>query len=321
MDSSEAVEQRLQALRILRSTPIEQAAYEDLASLARDSDTRIVIAALEIFHFMARSPDDDFDQRVLIPELTRAMSQPDPRVREAAFGAVSRIISHRSDYLDGSTRIRAALEAGANDSDPRVRVVALAAMMRGDPGRVERAAILERGLTDADPYVRRHVVSWLGSPRGRYADREIWFERLATDADPDVALSALAAQQQWQGRKRAWPVELWRELRAGEYEQVGRSVVIAITVAAPVVICGIFLVYFVARLLTYAGRRSRRAVVALPVIGLWIAASYGMAWLYFIAAHAYPTELGEFLLLAAILWGVTAVYGGLGWAMHYAIRR
>ena len=140
---------------------------------------------------MARSPDDDFDQRVLIPELTRAMSQPDPRVREAAFGAVSRIISHRSDYLDRSTRIRAALEAGANDPDPRVRVVALAAMMRADPGRVERAAILERGLTDADPYVRRHVVSWLGSPRGRYADREIWFERLATDADPDVAVSLL----------------------------------------------------------------------------------------------------------------------------------
>lgn len=321
LDSTQGVEQRLQALRILRSTRIEQTSYEDLASLARDPDSRIVIAALEVFHFMAQSPGDDLDRAVLIPELTRAMSHPDPEVRQAAFGAVSRIVGQRSDYRRGATEISKALEVGANDPDGRVRVAALAAMMRGTTDRAERAAILERGLTDSDPYVRRFVVSWLGKPGGRHADREVWFDRMAADPDPDVAATARAARQQWRDRGRAWPVELWRELRAGEYERVGRSAVTAMTVAAPVLICGVFLIYFMARLLTYAGRRSRRAMVALPVLGVWVAASYGMVWLYFIAAHANLSDWGELLLAAAILFGVTAAYGGLGWALHYAVRR
>ena len=321
MDASQPVERRLVALRIIRSTRIEQAAYEDLASLVRDADTRIVIAALEIFHYLARSPGDAFDRRVLIPELTRTMSHPDPKVREAAVGAVSRIAIHRPEYASRATELQAALEAGATDPAPQVRVVALAAMMRGNPGRSERAAILERGLTDADPYVRRQIVGWLGSPRGRYPDRDAWLERMVKDPDPDVRKIALMAEQEWRARKRAWPIELWHLVRAGEYEQVAMSGLIAITVAAPVLIGGIFLIYYMARLLTYSVRRSWRAAAALVVIGVWIAAGYGMFFLYFAAGNAGLTDRGDLLLAAAILWGVIVMYAGLGWGMHYAIRR
>lgn len=169
--------------------------------------------------------------------------------------------------------------------------------------------------------MRRQVVDWLGSPTGRYPDRDAWLERMLEDPDPDVRAIALAAEQEWRERKRGWPIELWRLLRAGEYEQVAMSGLIAITVAAPMLIGGIFLVYFMARLLTYIVRRSWRAAAALTVVGVWIAASYGMFLLYFVAGNASLTDRDEILLAAAILWGVIAIYAGLGWGMHYAIRR
>ena len=114
VDTNQPVEVRRQALRIIRSTPIDEANFELIAGLAQDPQPEVAVAALEQFHYLARAPEDDFDQRVLIPTLTQAMSDPDPKVREAAYGALSTISIHRPGYLRAAD-FPALLETGAKD--------------------------------------------------------------------------------------------------------------------------------------------------------------------------------------------------------------
>ena len=53
----------------------------------------------------------------------------------------------------------------------------------------------------------------------------------------------------------------------------------------------------------------------------WVAASYGMFMLYFMAGMAGDLAASKTAILASILWGAIAVYAALGWGMHYAVRR
>ncbi len=319
MDTSEPVEARLRALQTIRGSGIDPAAYEQIASLAQNPETEIAVAALGMFRWLGGAPDDNFDQRVLIPALTRAMSNPDPLIRYAAYGALSTMSLHRPAYLHADD-FPAQLEAGANDPDPKVRVVVLVAMLRDAGWTEQRDVIVERGMTDPDPYVRRHAVSWLASPKTNSSQRQAFIEEALNDMDPGVRRSAATAQQDWESRERAWPIDLWRLWQAGERGKVGMRILIAVTVAPPILICGIFLLYFMARLLTYLYQRRWRAAAVVPVMATWAAASYGMFMLYFMAAHASNPDAGETAILAGILWGAIAVYTALGWGMHYAVR-
>jgi HEAT repeat protein len=316
MNLSEPVATRLNALRIIRSTRIDPAAYEQIAALAQDSETEIAVAAVDLFHYMARSPDGDFEQRVLIPAMSRAMSDADPLIRYAAYGQLSTISRNRPAYLRAAD-FPAQLEAGANDPDPKVRVVVLVMLLRDDE---QRAAIIERGMNDPDPYVRSNAVTWLALPETKASQRETFIAKALNDPDPNVRRSAAATQQNWDTRERAWPIELWRLWQAGERGKVGMRVLIAVTVATPVLIGGIFLLYYMARLLTYLQQRRWRAAAVVPVMAAWAAASYGMFMLYFMAAHASNPDASETAILAGILWGAIAVYTALGWGMHYAVR-
>jgi HEAT repeat protein len=317
MNTSEAVETRFNALRIIKSDRIDPATWEQIVALAQDPESRIAVAAVDMFHYMARSTDADFDQRILIPALSRAASDSDPLVRYAAFGALSTISRNRPAYLLAAD-FPAQLEAGANDPDPKVRVVVLVMLLRDNE---ERAAIIERGMSDPDPYVRSSAVSWLASSETMASQREAFIADALNDSDPNVRRSAAATQQKWDTRDRAWPIELWRLWQAGERGKVGMRILIAVTVALPILICAIFLIYYMARLLTYLQQRHWRAAAMVPVMGTWAAASYGMFMLYFMAAHAGNTDAGETAILTGILWGAIVVYTALGWGMHYAVRR
>ena len=316
MDTSESIETRLNALRIIRSTRIDPAAWEQIVTLAQDSETGIAVAAVDMFPYMARSVDADFDRRKLIPALSLAMSDPDPLIRYAGHGALSTISRNRPAYLRAAD-LPAQVEAGANDPDPKVRVVVLVMLLRDDEGR---AAIIERGMNDPDPYVRSYAVTWLALPETKASQREAFIAEALKDPDPNVRRSATATQQTWDTRERAWPIELWRLWQAGERGKVGMRILIVVTVAPPILICGIFLLYFMARLLTYLQQRRWRAAAVVPIMATWAVASYGMFMLFFMAAHAGNSDAGETAIVAGILWGAIAVYAALGWGMHYVVR-
>ena len=89
VDTSQPVNVRLKALQIIRGARIDPAAYEQIATLARDPQTEIATAALGLFHHMARAPDDDFDRGILIPELRPRHVRSRPRRPQSRlWGAV-----------------------------------------------------------------------------------------------------------------------------------------------------------------------------------------------------------------------------------------
>lgn len=317
IDTTKPVETRLKALGIIRGSGIEPAAYEQIAALAHDPETRIAATAIEMFLWMARSPDDEFDKRVLIPALSRAMSNTDPLIRQAAYGALSTISLHRRAYPRAAD-FPALMEAGADDPEPKVRVVVLVMMLRDD---AKREAAIERGMTDPDPYVRRNAASWLGSQDMESGNRQALLDQAFGDPDPDVRASAAAAKHAWEARERAWPIELWKLWQAGERGKVGMTLLVSVTVATPVLICAIFLIYYTARLLTYLRQKRKRAAAVVLVIAVWTAASYGMFMLFFVAGLAGQLDAGGITILAGVLWGAIAAYAALGWGMHYPVRR
>ncbi|MDH3512338.1 MAG: hypothetical protein OER85_15915 [Gammaproteobacteria bacterium] len=317
MNTSEPIETRLGSLRIIRSTRIDPAAWEQIVALAQDAETEIAVAAIDMFPHMARSVGADFDQRILIPALSRAMSDPEPQIRIAAYGALSGISRNRPAYLR-TADMAARLETGANDPDPKVRVIALVMLLRDDK---KRTAIIERGMNDPDPYVRSNAVGWLALPATSSSQRKAFIADALNDPDPNVRRSANVAQQNWDTRKRAWPIELWQLWRAGERGKVGMRILVVVTVVTPVLIGGIFLLYYMARLLTYLQQRRWYGAILVPVMATWAIASYGMFLLFFAAGHAGNPDAGETAILAGILWGAIAAYTALGWGMHYVVRR
>jgi len=294
---------------------------EGVLRLARDDDARIAAAALELFPHISGGPDDPFDQGALMPQLVAAMSHPDARVCGAAFGTLGRHFVVHSGYRSRAADFASQLEASAKDPEPKVRTIALATMLRARPGETEREAIVKRGLEDADPYVRRVAAGWLASPRTELDDREALLERARQDPEAQVRRSAEAAQKQWEGRERSWPVTLWKLWQEGEYTKLGLTVLTAVTVAAPVLVGFAFLIYFMARLLAYLFERRWRALAVLPVMAAWAAASYGMFLLYFMAAHLSRLDAWQSMQLAGLLWLAIALYAAAGWGLHYAVRR
>jgi HEAT repeat protein len=322
LDRSLPVEDRLKAMGPLKVNRRDAEWRANVIALARDPDPRIVIAALDLFKYISGSPEDRFDRESLIPQLDAAMQHAEPWVRRTATVALGSELRPQGRYRSHAEEFRPRLEAGARDPDPRVRIAALATLVDIAPGSDERAALLERALTDADPLVRANFVGWLGTPRTEFAQRDALLARALADPDPNVRRAAEAAQKTWVTRERSWPAEAWKLWQAGEHEKLGIRALIAVTVAAPVIVGLAFLLYFVARLLTYLYQRRWRALAVLAVMAAWAAAGYGMFMLYFMAAHMGSNlDFVKALKVAGFLWGAVALYAGLGWGLHYAVRR
>ena len=322
LDRSLAVEDRLKAIGPLKVNRRDAEWRANVLALARDPDPRIVVAALDLFKYISGAPEDRFDRESLIPQLDAAMQHADPAVRRAATVALGSQLRTQGRYRSHAEDFRPRLEAGAQDPDARVRIAALAILVRIAPGTDERDALLERALTDADPFVRANFVGWLGTERTETATRDALLARALADPDPNVRRAAEATRKTWRTRERSWPVEAWKLWQAGEYEKLGIRALTVTTVAAPIIVGLAFLVYFMARLLTYLYQRRWRALAVLAVMAAWAAAGYGMFMLYFMAAHMGSNlDIVKALKIAGILWGAVALYAGLGWGLHYAVRR
>lgn len=321
LDTTLPVEARLQAMGPLKANRKDAEWRAGVLKLARDGEPRIAAAALELFPHISGGANDPFDKGALIPQLEAAMSHADPLVRRGAYGTLGRLFVTRPAYRNSAQEFSRQLEAGANDPDAKVRTIALATMMRANPGEAEREAIVKRGLEDSDPIVRRSVAGWLGSPKTKTAEREAMLARALEDPEAEVRRSAAAAQKQWEARERSWPVKLWNLWQAGEHAKVGLQALTVVTIAAPVMIGFAYFIYFMARLLTYLFERRWRALAVLAVMAAWAAASYGMVLLYFVAGHAGRLDGWQTLQLAGLLWLAITLYAAAGWGLHYAVRR
>ncbi len=320
LDVSEPPKARLTAMRAIRGSHIDPAMYPAIVSLAADQETDIAVVAIGMFRRFAKSPTDDFESAVLIPAIKRAMTAPDPAIRHAAYGVLSRISRRLPSYVRAAD-LPAQIDIGMSDPDPKVRTVVLLMKIREASVDAERDSLIQRAITDPDPYVRRIAVGWLGTPTIQSARRHTFITQALQDNDHGVRVAAESALKRWNGRERPWPIKLWQMWQAGDVEKFWVSILIMVTVATPILIGGAFLLYFVARLLTYLQQRRWRAAGALGVVGIWGAASYGLFVLYFFAALAGDVQGAELAMLSGVLWGAIAAYTALGWGMHYLVRR
>lgn len=321
LDRTLPVDTRLKAIGLIEIKRDDARVREQILGLAGDEDPLVAAGALGKLGDFATSPGDDFDRRFLIPRLNAAMSHPDPRVRKEAFGALGRLFQYPA-YREHAGEFRTVLEAGAADPVADVRIVALATMLRAEPGVEASDAIRERALNDVDPVVRGHAVGWLASPNRVTDRRRALLDKAKQDPDAWVRQIAIETERKWASRRSegstARLVAMWQ---AGEYGKLGLTVLTYATIGAPVLVGGAFLLYYMARMLAYAMQKRWHALAVVPVMAVWLAASYGMFMLYFAFGHAGHLDTREMLQLAGILWAAIALYAALGWGMHYLIRR
>jgi hypothetical protein len=320
VDRTEETEARLLGLPALRSAPLKSDDYAAIVALARDPDVDVAVAAIGIFRRLVAKPSDPFDRDVLLPQIEWAATQPNARIRLAAFSSLSIIAIHRRDY-PGAPRVAAMLENGASDPDPKVRLTALAATLRGARSGADAERYLRRGLSDPDPQVRSKISPSLFSERLKISRRQDLIDLALRDPDQSVRDAVLHEQEKSRSRESAWWSGIVRQWRSGEYTRSAMAVATLITIAAPVLIGASFLLYFAARFSTYLRQRRWRAVAIIPLAGISCAACYGMFLLYFIAGYTGDGDVGKTAQLIGLLWLAIGAFTLLGFALRVFVRR
>jgi hypothetical protein len=232
------------------------------------------------------------------------MSHSDPRVRKEALGALGRLFQYPA-YRKRAAEFRTGLEAGAVDPVADVRIVALATILRGEPGEEEGDAIWERALNDVDPVVRGSAVGWLAGPNRITDRRQALLDKAKRDPDAWVRQIAIETERQLATRQsEGWTARLVAMWQAGEYGKLGLTVLTYVTIAAPVLVGGTFLLYYMARMLAYASQKR------------WRARPSSRSW-----PSGGPPATACSCFISCSVMPAIAVYAALGWGMHYLIRR
>jgi hypothetical protein len=90
-------------------------------------------------------------------------------------------------------------------------------------------------------------------------------------------------------------------------------------------ICVAWLVYYLARILVFLGGRSWKVLRGLLAIGLWVTASVGTGYLFFIGlflfGHNTTPPPSRQLQLAAAAFGLATVYAATGWLLRLLVRK
>ena len=311
LDLTAPVKIRLAAIKRAKSQVIKPVSYKHVLELAKDTDSQIRAAGVAILHSIGSSPDAEFDTQFLLPQLRSAMFDSDSLVRTAAYSALSKLFVHRPSYRHRVADFQSQINAGMKDANAKVRVTAMAALLRSKLSTKERDAILIAALNDNSPTVRQSVFSWVGYPGTKSNIQETLFAKAQQDPNEAVRTAAAKAQKKLKPRSR----------QSRSLKKHILSILAYVTMVVPIIVGGVFLLYYVARLLTYIGQKRRRAIAVIPVIMLWATASLGMFTLYFIAAYSSRSNTLETLQLTGILWVAILVYTALGWGMHYFVRR
>jgi hypothetical protein len=213
----------------------------------------------------------------------------------------------------------------------------------GDAGLALQAAAALGGAAEHRPLsAGSRTALYRTATGGRPADREMAIDSLERDrrrnapggfeqAEIEALLAARSAEREEAARaalerqrEAALTSEPTRAERFFGRERVGGNLYFA-AIWISGIVCVVWLVVYLARVVAFAGARSWRAVRGLLAIGLWVPISIGTGYLFFLGlflfGHNSTPPLSRQLQLAAAAFVLAALYGAVGWGLSRLVRR
>ncbi len=242
-----------------------------------------------------------------------AVSDGDPELRRTGVALLGDFRSRYGSAPDVDWRDL--LTRTLRDPDDGVRQQATRTAFLVPIGDGERTALLQDVLSRGTAQERRSLLRALGSSRVPMPGLEGAIDGLRQAEDPETAA---LARTLWE--RDHLPAEVPK--RASGW--LGGAAFTGL-VGLPIALCACFAVYYLARLLTYVGARRWRALLAIGVLALWAGLSTVLGWSIFAFAlglgHGHRLSGLESAAVLGIYLGVLAVYGSVGWLLHYPVRR
>ncbi len=250
------------------------------------------------------------------------LTDEDPAVRASAVRTLLYLRKHPSYAADDSALL-AYQERAAQDPAGEVRIAAMVILWGFRLTREELFTRFAQVLEDKDPAV---VTATLDSLRRHAPLEDERIERLieqhARTGNAGVRRSAELTLAQY----RRKPPSAWERLIASTKDVRHHGLRVYWFLAGiGILIAAAFAVYYMLRIIVYVGEHRSRALTAGGVMLVWVALTCGMVYLFvvgiFAFGHNYLVPVRQQLLIDLVIGGALLVYAGLGWAMHYLIRR
>ena len=272
-----------------RAAGAQEARIVDLALLHEDPSVRqAAIRLLAGFAWQGElSPGGEMTLVAIVQE-ERPVHETVPSLAHLAAAALGGLAEHAPLSLEARNALFETATQGPHDE----RQIALQTLQK------------DRRLNASDGYAEQEIEAYLASIRAEGDER-----------------ARLHLEQQRQAA--AVPVPTRFEQIFG-LERIGGNLYFA-AIWISGLICAGWLIYYLARVLVFLGERSRKVLKGLLAIGLWIPASVGTGYLFFLGlflfGHNSTPPPSRQLQLAAAAFGLAAIYAATGWVVGLLVRR
>jgi HEAT repeat protein len=289
------------------SQPVDLDHALQLAADDREPSTRRLRALQRLLR------QDPTDKQVRA--IARTMARHEDPVLRAGMTSMAGVLP--------DSEAEALFAAALDDADPLVRAAAVLPLIakRAAGGEEAQILLIQRLLDDPSPEVKRKVLQAIRSNElNTYVVRAA-LRHMQTD-DPRLARERSALLDSLERDSRTPIQRFWDAVL--EPDNYGVYAFVAVAVLA-ILICVPFLLYFSARCLVYLLARQWRTLTALGIVGIWVGASLGLGWAFFIGAfvgggHNSSPPLGTQLAVVGVLLLLVGVYALLGYGLRRLVR-
>lgn len=270
---------------------------------------------------LSNAKGDYYQQDLFRDTVLLLLTDKDPVVRASAVRTLSYLRKHPA-YTDDDKALLAYRDRAGEDPAAEVRIAAMVNLWGFGLTREGLLTRFTQALEDDDPMVVTATLDFLRETPLEDKGIEKLIEQHTHAENPDVRRSAERTLAQY--RKR--PPSVWERFIASAKDVKHHGLRLYWLLAGiGVLVAAAFAVYYMLRIVVYVSERRSRALAAGGVMLAWVVLTYGMVYLFVVGAfsfgHNYLVPIRQQLLIDLVMGGSLLVYAGLGWAMHYLIRR
>ncbi len=249
------------------------------------------------------------------------LTDSDASVRAAAVRTLSYLRKHPI-YADDDSALLVYRDRAAQDPAPEVRIAAMVNLWGFGLSREELITRFVQALEDDDPAVVTATLNFLHDTPLPAEPIEQLIEQHAHAENAEVRGSAERTLAQYRKQPPAISERVIASAKDVKHHGVRLYWLLA---GVGVLVAAAFAIYYMLRIIVYISERRSRALAAGGVMLVWVALTCGMVWLFIFGAfsfgHNYLVPIRQQLFIDLVMGGSLLLYAGLGWAMHYLVRR